>query len=289
MDGYSPDEKVFNLQLIIQKLEEELLLYRNGTTATELLELIHEKDVEIETWRAKCEEKDEKLKRLAKTSGDVLLNYERLQEDLQQKDHEKYRLEDICKRMQDEYQVVEGKFQETKRELQALGEVLTSKDDSIGTLRLEVWEQKQLITKLEESQFNLQQQLEQASNEHNSLKAMESEEIQRLTTSLEDCQAVVTRKEQDIQELKVDITKWKGYVEEQDRSIEKLQKRCATLVAEKSEKLRALDIERQEMINHVQQFRESMSNNLNQRDEMIRKKDDKIRDVSLIFLLWFCC
>lgn len=70
---YNQEEKVFNLQLIIQKQEEELRLYRNGTTAQELLELIHEKDIEIETWRTKLEEKEEKLKKLAKTSGDVLM------------------------------------------------------------------------------------------------------------------------------------------------------------------------------------------------------------------------
>ena len=37
-----PDQEsqFFNLQLTVQKLEEELLLYRNGTTTQELMEFI---------------------------------------------------------------------------------------------------------------------------------------------------------------------------------------------------------------------------------------------------------
>jgi chromosome segregation ATPase len=40
-------DRYFNLQLTIQKLEEELSLYRNGTTGQELLDLIKEKDTEL--------------------------------------------------------------------------------------------------------------------------------------------------------------------------------------------------------------------------------------------------
>ena len=33
-------DKIFNLQLIIQRLEEELILYRNGTTTEDLFNII---------------------------------------------------------------------------------------------------------------------------------------------------------------------------------------------------------------------------------------------------------
>ena len=40
MDDLDLENQVFNLQLTIQKLEEELILYRNGTTTQELMDFI---------------------------------------------------------------------------------------------------------------------------------------------------------------------------------------------------------------------------------------------------------
>lgn len=47
------DDKVFNLQLYVQKLEQELLLYRKGTTRDDLIDIIEEKNKEIE--QLKCD------------------------------------------------------------------------------------------------------------------------------------------------------------------------------------------------------------------------------------------
>lgn len=65
-------EKIFNYQLTIQKLEEECQLYRNGTTGVELLELINEKDVEIKTLQSEVNNKNDIIQKLAKSSQDVL-------------------------------------------------------------------------------------------------------------------------------------------------------------------------------------------------------------------------
>ena len=71
-------DKIFNLQLIVQKLEEELRLYRNGTTSTEFVEIIGEKEAENNDLKVSLEQSDEKLKKLAKSSSEVIERYEKL-------------------------------------------------------------------------------------------------------------------------------------------------------------------------------------------------------------------
>ena len=73
------NEKLFNLQLIIQKLEEELSLYRKGTSGSQLLELIAEKDNELTSLKTICNEKNEKLKQLARSSADYVAKHQILQ------------------------------------------------------------------------------------------------------------------------------------------------------------------------------------------------------------------
>ena len=71
-------ERIFNLQLTIQKLEEELSLYRNGTNGQELMEYINEKEWEIEDLKKKLEEKTESLRKIAISSSEVLAQSEQL-------------------------------------------------------------------------------------------------------------------------------------------------------------------------------------------------------------------
>lgn len=61
-------DKIFNLQLIIQRLEEELILYRNGTTTDDLFNIINEKDNEIKDIKEKFTERDATLRKLAKSN-----------------------------------------------------------------------------------------------------------------------------------------------------------------------------------------------------------------------------
>jgi len=265
----SQEEKLFNLQLIIQKLEEELSLYRNGTTAAELMELINEKDVEIETWRAKCEEKDDKLRRLAKTSGDVLLKYEKLQEELQRQHQHINETEFIIKDYNDQILELENRMKQLEIVIAEKNNELKQKDDAIGSLRLELWDHKQNIdSKIREEQDKYDETI-------SNLKMLQEQKDDLLS------KANQTAKDngREMEHLQSDLQKFKNICADQEASIEKLQKRCATLIAEKSDKLKQLDIERQEMIQHIQQFRESMNQNLAQRDEALRRKDDKIREL----------
>ena len=75
-------EKIFNLQLIVQKLEEELKLYRNGTTTEFVTEIIKEKEAEIVTLNGTIEETNEKLRKLAKSSQEVITRCESLSFDI---------------------------------------------------------------------------------------------------------------------------------------------------------------------------------------------------------------
>lgn len=77
------DDKIFNLQLTIQKLEEELTLYRNGTSGQQLLELIAEKDSEITNLKATVNEKNDKLRQLARSSNEFLIKHQALQNEKQ--------------------------------------------------------------------------------------------------------------------------------------------------------------------------------------------------------------
>jgi len=74
-------DKIFNLQLVIQKLEEELKLYRNGTTSTEFIEIIGEKDSENKLLKESLDDSNEKLRKLAKSSSEVIIRFEALEND----------------------------------------------------------------------------------------------------------------------------------------------------------------------------------------------------------------
>lgn len=240
-------EKIFNLQLTIHKLEEELLMYRNGTTSSELFELIHEKDIEIETYRMKCQERDEKLKKLAKTSGEVLLKYEKLQEEIQQIHDEKQALEDMYKSELDNKKQLEDYIQSFQEEKQFFQRELALKDKRIGTLELQVWEEQQAKEETRQRETSNEDRL----REHEEI-------IERMKKETKDLENTVNNQRLEIERLTGEVNRWKECSADQDERIEKLQKRCAALVAEKTEKFKTLELERQEMIAHVQKFRVSV-------------------------------
>lgn len=160
-------DKVFNLQLTIRKLEEELFLYRNGTTSQELFELLGEKESELK-------EKEEDIKKATK----------------------------VC------------------NELNGKVEFLTSANNDLNTSNLE-----------------LKEQLETAKQEAESLGE------------------VITETEAQLQSQKSTIDKLKEDLDFSDSTIEKLHKRCASLIAKHGEKSRASDQEKQTMIDQIQEYK----------------------------------
>lgn len=280
-------EKIFNLQLTIQKLEEELQLYRNGTSVTELLELIHEKDVEIETLQLQNEEKGNKLKKLAKTSGEVLIKYENIQIELQNKQDYIYDLEKNLLQLQNLVTEKEDFIEhEIKVKQEEAKRVIAEKDSIIGELELKLWEKNEESAK----QCKL---WEEERNETKELLTRASERIEGLESDLLHCQQQLKKSQDTVLLLEKEtpflreqvgsldklVEQQKKIIVESDQSIQQLQKRCSTLISEHKEKQKILDSERQQMIKNIQEFRDTMNNTLLQRDESLRKKDDKIREV----------
>eukprot|EP01040_Poterioochromonas_malhamensis_P013147 gene13148-14430_t len=282
-------EKIFNLQLTIQKLEEELQLYRNGTSVTELLELIHEKDVEIETLQLQNEEKGNKLKKLAKTSGEVLIKYENIQIELQNKQDYIYDLEKNLLQLQNLVTEKEDFIEhEIKVKQEEAKRVIAEKDSIIGELELKLWEKNEESAK----QCKL---WEEERNETKELLTRASERIEGLESDFLHCQQQLKKSQDTVLLLEKEtpflreqvasldklVEQQKKIIVESDQSIQQLQKRCSTLISEHKEKQKILDSERQQMIKNIQEFRDTMNNTLLQRDESLRKKDDKIRELSL--------
>lgn len=280
-------EKIFNLQLTIQKLEEELQLYRNGTSVTELLELIHEKDVEIETLQLQNEEKGNKLKKLAKTSGEVLIKYENIQIELQNKQDYIYDLEKNLLQLQNLVTEKEDFIEhEIKVKQEEAKRVIAEKDSIIGELELKLWEKNEESAK----QCKL---WEEERNETKELLTRASERIEGLESDLLHCQQQLKKSQDTVLLLEKEtpflreqvgsldklVEQQKKIIVESDQSIQQLQKRCSTLISEHKEKQKILDSERQQMIKNIQEFRDTMNITLLQRDESLRKKDDKIREV----------
>jgi chromosome segregation ATPase len=71
-------DKIFNLQLTIQKLQEEVTLYRNGTNGAELFELINEKDTEIENLKKAAISNKEIYRNIGKGSKDLITKHDNL-------------------------------------------------------------------------------------------------------------------------------------------------------------------------------------------------------------------
>ena len=134
-------DKLFNLQLTIQKLQEEVSLYRNGADGDELFQLIAEKEEEIAALKASNSVKNDSLKKLAKKSAEVLAKCDRLQSDYDTLQFEHSDLIQEKKSLVVQLDVLKAAtarlschFEEKKIIVGQLEEELTSRDLSIEKL-----------------------------------------------------------------------------------------------------------------------------------------------------------
>lgn len=135
-------DNVFNYQLTIQKLEEELKLYRNGTTGAELLELINEKDAIIKSLNEDLEEKNGLIQKLAKSSAEVLERCQIITADNGVLQSDKSLLEkqvEQCsaqlQQLQQQLETSRDQKAELQGELQKMSEELTERFDDITKLQ----------------------------------------------------------------------------------------------------------------------------------------------------------
>lgn len=228
---------MFNLQLTVQKLEEELSLYRNGTTCGELLEIINEKEAEIESLKEKLSSKDETLRKIAKSSADVLAKFDAMSGEKNLLESENLKLATKLNQIEDQFEAAATQSINT---IQSHEQIIRKLTDTVEELKRT---NSEMQTSLVNKNILIDQLKVRISGfEHDSTThKINEEQLHNLRKSLSD-------KDAAIKALKESLS-------DSDRSIEKLQKRCADLVAEKGEKFKQLDQERQDMINHVQKFR----------------------------------
>ena len=208
------EDVIFNLRIANKKLDEELRLYRNGTTEDNILELIHEKDAEIEELRKLSNEHVDKLRRIAKSSGELITKNDSLQREnvrlTKVSEMANCKLSDTEKKMDDlEKQEAEKKLISSQREATSLEKELVIVQDKFrrskhaNEVLAEDYEAK--LAKLQEEVDTLSKENENLNNSID-LLIPEAEQFQELIEALED--DACTR----------------------DTSIERLQKRCAQLI-----------------------------------------------------------
>lgn len=230
-------DRVFNLQLTIQRLEEELTLFRNGTTADDMLNIIKEKDSEIDDLRARMAEKDCTLRRLAKGSSDILSKY----------DEAVSRNKDL---LVDTHELTAS---------------LKDRDSQIAAKNEEVSRAHMEIINLRENLDVVQQQLAAAKAEIDSLRLyvedlngelkLKDEEMSENIAELSRVIELGERWQQQLEEERQRSTALEERLGDCVHDIDSLQTRCARLVSDKNSKSKELDADRRQMIAQVQEFR----------------------------------
>lgn len=134
-------DKVFNLQLTIQKLQEEVSLFRNGADGVELFQLIAEKECEIKALKSSNLCNNETLKKLAKKSAEVLARCDRVQSEYETLQFEHSDLIQERKRLAAQVEALKissassaALCQERKITIDQLEEELTARDASVEKL-----------------------------------------------------------------------------------------------------------------------------------------------------------
>lgn len=149
-------DKVFNLQLHVQKLEEELSVYRNGTTGAHLYELVLEKDEEIanlkemvsaltkggDDLKKSLEDKVENLRKLAKGSSEVLARCKELET-------QKAAVESQLADLQQDYRLLSASADEKTRMLEEKNNEIQLRDDALESLAQEMEDRDVSIEKLQ--------------------------------------------------------------------------------------------------------------------------------------------
>ena len=153
--GSETNTDVLNLRITVQKLQEELSLYRNGTEAADFIALIEEKDTEVKELKEKVIMRDEKMRKLVKIAGQLekenkeLTQHQKLFDKQLHKSYEKGRAEAVKGITQTDREVEALKTQIAS--LQADNEALTN---SIDMLIPETEQFQDQVDELQEEQIN---------------------------------------------------------------------------------------------------------------------------------------
>ena len=144
------EDATFDLKLTIQKLQEELNLYRNGTTAGDLLEMLEEKDRDIRKLKDSIATKDTFLSKLAKAAEQSMCELDRMRKE--KKGMEEQLAKAVQKGRQEgikSMSVIEKELQASKAEVAALKADNESLANSIDLLIPETEQFQEHIDELE--------------------------------------------------------------------------------------------------------------------------------------------
>ena len=142
------EEKLFSLQIQIQKLEEELTLYRNGASGQELFEVIGEKNTEISELKDTLSAKTENLKKLAKSSSDVIAQYNTLQESFEKLKAEKETIQDLATVQEKEIETLRENYAAQVTKISKLEEESSFKQQKLVDMEQELIDSNVTIEKL---------------------------------------------------------------------------------------------------------------------------------------------
>ena len=246
------DDIIFNLRIANKKLDEELHLYRNGTTEENLLELISEKDSEIEELKKAGHDHVDKLRRIAKSSGQLIAKNDALQKEnvslTKQAELANSKLTATKQQMDAiEKNEADKKLISSQREATSLEKELIVVQDKLrrskhaNTVCKEEYEAQ--LTKLREETDALSKENE-ALNHSIDLLIPEAEQFQELIEGLEDDAC------------------------SRDTNIEKLQKRCAQLIQD----AKTIKDLKKDLDSSTKRHTKDMG----RKDEQIERKDEQI-------------
>ena len=107
--------EVLNLRITVQKLTEEVNLWRNGTDGSDFIEMLEEKDAEIKELKEKLGVRDEKIRQLAKIAEQTMKENKSLMHEKKQFDKQLHKAE-----MKGRTEAIKGRSQVEDEEIDAL-------------------------------------------------------------------------------------------------------------------------------------------------------------------------
>lgn len=160
-------EKIFNLQLAISKLQEEVALYRSGVDVPQLLELMREKDTEIDNMKEKNNQLEDKVFDLLRARADLISKQEHLLDDIQQARADKaiannriMLLEETIQRKDNEIRNLENSSQLYEDQLKEQSDHILSLEANVRDLDGNVYELQSRCAKLVREKGEITKSLE---------------------------------------------------------------------------------------------------------------------------------
>jgi chromosome segregation ATPase len=242
-DNLGDAEKIFNLQLAISKLQEEVTLYRNGVDVPQLLELIKEKDNEIDSMKDIIAHVEDKNLQLHEQIKERDIEIDEMRDTISSLEDKTFQLQEQIKEKEDKtFQLLESRAQMISKHEELL--------ESIHQSRLEKETAVNKVIVLEETLIR---------------KENDSQLLEKAMRQLEEkCR----EKDHTISSLKTTI-------ETIDKNNTELQSRCAHLVQEKTALTKLTEKERSDKSKQISEYRAQIDKSIMFNNQIKEKLDQE--------------